>query len=69
MTDFVSNLLQAFIIAITITIPIMGVIALSGVDLDYKEIPFYQLALIVWIIITIAVYGFIKADEPKMYES
>jgi predicted membrane protein len=68
MTDLVSNLLTSFIVAIIVTIPIMVVIAMSGVDLDYKEIPFYQLTLIVWSIAAIIVFGFIKSNEPKMYE-
>lgn len=69
MTDLVSNLLTSAIVAIMVTIPIMAVITLSKVNLDYKEIPFYQLMLIVWSVIAIIVFGFIKSGELKMYES
>lgn len=71
MTDMVSDILTSFVVAIIITVPIMVVILLSGVteNLGKWTMPVYQIALVVWTIITIAVFGFLRSNEPKMYES
>ena len=72
MTDTVSDILTSFIVAIVITLPIMVVLVLSG-NLEYivKELtlPAYQIAFVLWLIMTITVFWFLRSDEPKMYES
>jgi hypothetical protein len=69
MTDSVSDLLMASIVAIIITILLMVIFVLSGVgdNMGKWALPVYQIAFTVWILITITIFGLIQRSERKSY--